>query len=297
MAEVPYRREPGDYMFVPQLNQSVSVPVRYAHGPDSVRRPGVPTGELIEYAWNESQVFPETERRFWVYVPAQYLREEPASLLVVQDGWYYLDPDSEIRFAVVLDNLIHKGEMPVTIAVFVDPGEISAEEDPTARRNRNLEYDTYSDAYSRLLLEEILPPILRDYRIADDPNRWAVVGGSSGGDCSFTVAWMRPDKFGKVLIFESSWPQVRGADYERLIMETPPKPIRVFMQASTRDIGWWRGDNNWFSSNLRIAAALAERGYDLRLVVGDGPHDPNHAGVILPDGLRWLWRPGTEPAT
>jgi enterochelin esterase family protein len=94
----------------------------------------------------------------------------------------------------------------------------------------------------------------------------------------------------KLLIFESSWPLVRGADYERLISGTPPKPLRVFMHASTRDIGWWRPRDNWFSSNLRVAAALAERGYDLRLVLGDGPHQPNQAGVILPDALRWLWR-------
>lgn len=61
------------------------------------------------------------------------------------------------------------------------------------------------------------------------------------------------------------------------------------MHASSRDIGWWRPENNWFSSNLRVAAALAERGYDLRLVLGDGPHGPNHPGVVLPDALRWLW--------
>jgi enterochelin esterase family protein len=42
---------------------------------------------------------------------------------------------------------------------------------------------------------------------------------------------------------------------------------------------------------LRIAAALAERGYDFRFVVGDGEHNGNHDGVILPDALRWLWRP------
>jgi hypothetical protein len=51
---------------------------------------------------------------------------------------------------------------------------------------------------------------------------------------------------------------------------------------------------NWFSANLRVAAALAERGYDLRLVLGDGGHDPNHGGAILPDALRWLWRRESE---
>jgi hypothetical protein len=49
-------------------------------------------------------------------------------------------------------------------------------------------------------------------------------------------------------------------------------------------------DRNWFSANLQVAAALSERGYDLRLVLGDGGHDPNHGGAILPDALRWLWR-------
>lgn len=291
MAEVPYRPEPAHYEFMAHMGRTVSAPVRYAHGPDSERHSGVPVGELIEFTWNESRVFPGTTRKYWVYVPAQYTGEEAAGLVVVQDGWYYLDPGSEIRFAVALDNLIHNGEMPVTIGVFVDPGEFPSEADPTARRNRNLEYDTYSDAYAVMLLEEILPRVLGDYMVTEDPDQWAAVGGSSGGDCSFTVAWLRPDRFRKVLIFESSWPQVRGADYEQLIMETPPKPIRVFMQASTRDIGWWRPADNWFSSNLRVAAALAERGYDMRLVLGDGPHDPNHAGVILPEALRWLWRP------
>lgn len=49
---------------------------------------------------------------------------------------------------------------------------------------------------------------------------------------------------------------------------------------------------NGFSANLRVATALAEKGYDLRLVVGDGGHDMNlnHAATILPDALRWLWR-------
>jgi hypothetical protein len=28
-------------------------------------------------------------------------------------------------------------------------------------------------------------------------------------------------------------------------------------------------------------------------VLGDGGHDPNHGGAILPDALRWLWRTGT----
>jgi enterochelin esterase-like enzyme len=272
MTEVPYVRRPTD----------LSRPVRYAYGPDSQRQPGVPRGEIVEHEWSTSRIFPGTDRRCWVYVPAQYTAAEPASLMVFQDGAMYLDPDGEMRGPVVFDNLIHRGEMPVTIGVFVDPGE---------PENRNDEYDAFGDAYASFLLTEILPNVLDGYRVTDDPDRWAIGGGSSGGSCAFTVAWMRPDRFRRVLSFVGSFAQIRGGNrYPELIHETPKKPLRVFLQSATRDLNWDAPRRNWLSANLRVAAALAERGYDFRLVVGDGGHDPNHGGAILPDALRWLWR-------
>lgn len=229
-------------------------------------------------------------------VPAQYADAQPASLMVFQDGHAYLDPEGELRAPVVFDNLIHRGEMPVTIGVFVDPGIFDAELperlgwDPKPA-NRNVEYDAFSDAYAAFLLEEILPNVRDRYRIADDPDRWAIGGGSSGGSCALTVAWMRPDRFRRVLSFVGSFAQIEGGNrYPELIRQTPKKPLRVFLQAAARDLDWSRPELNWFSANLQVAAALAERGYDLRLVLGDGGHSPNHGGAILPDALRWLWR-------
>ena len=271
--ELPYVRYPTDF----------SAPVRYAYGPDSYPQPGVPRGTTVEFEWTASRLFPGTNRRYWVYAPAQYTDSEPASLMVFQDGRMYLDPEGDFRAGVVFDNLIHRGEMPVTIGVFVDPG----------RDNRNAEYDAFSDAYAEFLLTEILPSVRDRYRIADEPDRWAIGGGSSGGSCAFTVAWMRPEWFGLVLSFLGSFAQIRGGNrYPELIQETPKKPLRVFLQAATRDANWNAPELNWFSANLRVAAALAERGYDVRLVLGDGGHDPNHAGAIVPDALRWLWRRG-----
>src|SRR5918911_574678 len=153
MTEIPYLRQPADF----------SKPLRYAYGPDSYPQPGVPRGTFLDHAWSTSRVFPHTSRRYWVYVPAQYSASEPASLMVFQDGHIYLDPEGEIRAAVVFDNLIHRGEMPVTIGVFVDPGE---------PENRNLEYDTFSDAYATFLLTEILPRVCDRYAVTDDPDRW-----------------------------------------------------------------------------------------------------------------------------
>jgi enterochelin esterase-like enzyme len=272
MTEIPYVRQPADF----------SRPVRYAHGPDSYRQSGVPRGTILEHEGTASRVFPGTNRGYWVYLPAQYTPLEPASLMVFQDGGLYVDPDGEMRVPIVFDNLIHRGEIPVIIGVFVDPGEPN---------NRSVEYDTLSDAYATFLLTEILPDVRDRYVITEDPDEWAIGGGSSGGSCAFTVAWMRPDRFRRILSFLGSFAQIRGGNrYPELIRDTPKKPLRVFLQAATHDLNWDAPERNWFSANLRVAAALAERGYDLRLVLGDGGHDPNHGGAILPDALRWLWR-------
>jgi enterochelin esterase-like enzyme len=263
--------------------------VRYEHGPDSVRHPDVPRGETVELCWDDSQTYPGTSRRIWIHVPAAYDPREPAGLLVFQDGWWYLDPDGELRGGIVLDNLVHHGRIPVTIGVFVDPGVFEDVEDPVGRKNRNVEYDASDDRYGRFLLDEIVPMVRRRFTITDDPERWGIVGGSSGGNCALTAAWHLPDRFRRVLCLVSSFAQMPGGNpYPALIPATPAKPLRVLLQAAHRDLGWDRPENNWLAENLRVAAALAEAGYDVRLVVGDGGHSPNHGGVLLPDALRWL---------
>lgn len=276
--EVPYHPLPID-----QSN------VRYAHGPDSVVQPSVPTGETIKFDRNDSAVYPGTSRKFWVHVPTQYDPSQPASLMVFQDGQWYLDPVGQVRGGIVLDNLIHRGDIPVTIGVFVDPGVFNSAEDP---KNRNAEYDAFDERYVTFLLTEIIPRVTDRYTISNDPDRWGICGGSSGGNCAFTAAWLRPDKFRRVICSLSSFAHMPGGNpYPELIPSVPRKPLRIFMQAGHRDLGWNELEWNWLANNLHVAAALAEAGYDFRLVLGDGGHSPNHGGVLLPDALRWIWRP------
>ena len=280
--EVPYRHLP--------IDQS---DVRYAHGPDSVDHDGVPAGTVTEIEWDQSTAYPGTSRSFWVYVPAQYDAAEPASLVVFQDGEDTLDPLGEVRAATVLDNLIHRGDLPATIGVFVNPG-IVADVDLDGGRNkqRNVEYDAFDDRYASFLLEEIVPEVTRHWSITDDSDRWGICGFSSGGNGALTAAWFRPDAFRRVICCLSSFAQMPGGNpYPTLISQLPRKPLRIFMQAGHRDLGWNEPEDNWLADNLRVAAALAEADYDFRLVLGDGGHHPNHGGVLLPDALRWLFGP------
>jgi enterochelin esterase family protein len=264
-----------------ELPRRGSLPVRYLHGPDSSQQDGVPRGKVTAFDLADSRVYPGSTRRVWVYVPSQHVPSEPSGLVVFQDGGLYLDPDGEVRATVVLDNLIHRREIPPTVGVFVAPGEPG---------RRNAEYDAFDDAYAALLVDEVIPQARAHARITDDPERSAICGGSSGGSCAFTVAWHRPDRFRSVISFLGSFAQIEGGNpYLDLIPSTLKKPLRIFLQAASRDLGWDEPEDNWYATNLRMAAALAERGYDLRLVVGDGGHSPNHGGVLLPDALRWIW--------
>ena len=267
----------------------------YKLGPDSMRQEGVPKGTVTKHQW-VSRVFPNTVREYWVYVPAQYDGKRPACVMVFQDGGGWVKEDGDYRVPVVFDNLIHRGEMPVTVGVFINPGHRYEGSEPRLpgkgerANNRSVEYDTMSDQYARFLIEEILPEVGKTVKLTGDPEGRAIAGSSSGGICAFTVAWERPDAFRKVLSHVGSFTNIRGGhNYPPLIRKTkPPKPIRVFLQDGSNDLDNQFG--NWFLANQEMAAALKFAKYDYQFVAGDGGHNGKHGGSILPDSLRWLWR-------
>lgn len=275
-----------------------AVELRYAYGPDSTRHNDVPRGKVTEQVWRESKVFPGTIRRYWTYVPAQYDGKSPAALMVFQDGHAYVAEEAEFRVPVVFDNLIRKGEMPVTIGLFVDPGHKKPELPPQPGwrpepENRSFEYDTLSNAYARLLLDELIPELKKTLSISDDPDMRAIGGISSGGICAFTVAWERPDAFRKVLSHVGSFTNIRGGDrYPGIVRKAEKRPLRIFLQDGELDLDNEHG--NWPLGNKQLAAALAFRDYDYQFVYGQGAHNGNHGGAILPDSLRWLWRDGEK---
>ena len=168
---------------------------------------------MSAHRWTTSKVFPGTERDYWVYVPAQYDGSQPACVMVFQDGEGFVKADGPYRATIVMDNLIHRKEMPVTIGVFINPGIIpAAGENQHPRFNRSFEYDTPSDAYARFLLEEILPEVGKTYKLTNDASGRAICGTSSGGICAFTAAWERPEVFSRVISFVGSFTDLRGGN-------------------------------------------------------------------------------------
>lgn len=281
-----------------QQGNDTPKPKEYPFGPDSQRREGVPRGTVTKHVW-KSTVFPKTIREYHVYVPAQYDPKgtEPAAVMVFQDGHAYVAEEGQFRVPAVFDNLIAAGEMPVTIGIFINPGwfadSLDAPQGWKAPQgigsNRSVEYDTLDGAYAAFLEKEILPEVGKSLRLTTDPDRRAICGISSGGICAFTVAWERPDLFRKVLSHVGSFTNIRGGNaYPFLIRKTERKPLRVFLQDGVNDLDNEHG--NWPLANREMAAALKFMGYDHEFVMGEGGHNGNHGGAILPDSLRWLWR-------
>jgi enterochelin esterase family protein len=258
----------------------------YETHPDARERAGVPKGTVTQMPSWRSKIFAGTTRNWWVYVPAQYNAANPAAVMVFQDG------AGARQYAVpVFDNLIAKGDIPVTVGVFIEPGGIKSPRD-----NRSFEYDTLSDQYARFLLEEILPEVEKTVRLRRDAAGRAIAGQSSGAIAAFTVAWERPNEFSKVLSGIGSFTNIQsgktlregGHNYAAMIRKAPRKPIRVFMQDGANDLDNRHG--SWWLANQTLARSLAFAGYDYKFEQGQGFHSSSHMRAILPDALRWLWR-------
>jgi len=293
-----------------QLDIRTGVELTEDHFPQE----GVPKGELKGPFEFHSKIFEGTVRRYWIFVPAQYDPAEPASVLVFQDGQRATNPEGSIRAPQVLENLMAKGDIPVTIGIFITPGNRS-ETYPTdlGMKNPNHrapEYDAMNDRYARFIVEEMLPEVGKTYTLTDDPEQRAIGGTSSGAIAAFSVAWHRPDAFRKVYSTIGSYVSIGfrpeeepvklgGQDYPALIRRSPIRPMRIYLQDGINDLSNRWG--NWFLANRQMVSAMEYANryadennvdgprYALKVVWTDGEHNDKHPGAWLPEGLKWLW--------
>jgi enterochelin esterase-like enzyme len=275
----------------------------YQLGPDSLEQEGVPKGEIRGPFTLPSSAYPGTQHTYWVYVPAQYNASEPASLMVFNDGQAFKNPTGNIRAHNVLDNLIHRREIPVMLAVFINPGRRPDQPEPTPQNwgdrdtNRPTEYNSLDDRYARVIVDELMPALTKEYNISPDPDRRGIGGASSGAIAAFTVAWERPTSFRKVLSIVGSFVNLRGGHaYADVVLQSEKKPLRVFLQDGRNDNraltekGTYDQTRDWFYQNVRLMEALTKKGYDVNYTWGMNRHGQAMGGAILPEMMRWLWR-------
>lgn len=286
---------------------------QYRLGPDSLPQEGVPKGEIRgPFTLPDSKAYPGTQHTYWVYVPAQYdPAGAPVALMVFQDGQAFKDERGDMRAQNVMDNLIYRREIPVMIGVFINPGRTPEQPEPTPRdwgdrnTNRPTEYNSLDDRYARVITEELMPALYREYNLSRDPEMHGIGGSSSGAIAAFTVAWERPNAFRKVLSNVGSFVNLRGGHvYPEKVLASEKKPIRVFLCDGRNDNrgigrnGVYDETRDWFYQNVRLMKALTQKGYDVAYTWGINGHGQKFGGVALPEMMRWLWRDGpvsTDP--
>lgn len=241
-------------------------------------------------------------RTISVYVPKQYVPGTVAPLMVTADGDKSIFP--------VLDNLIEQKRVPVMIAVAIPNGGGDAQ-----GSQRGLEYDNMTPKYAEFVETEVLPLVEKNAnaKLTKDPDARATMGGSSGGSAALIMAWYRNDLYHRVLTYSGTFvnqewpynPETHGGAWsfhEKLIPNSPVKPIRIWMEVGDRDNynpNNMRDDmHDWVLANERMAKVLAEKGYHYQFVFAKnaGHTDRTVKAQTLPEALEYVWK-DYKPAT
>jgi len=286
-----------------------------AFGPLSYLQPGVHSGTLSPKIVHTSKIYDGMKSEYWTYVPAQYDPKVPAAVMVFQDGGGYIDRDGNNPALNVIDNLIAQKKIPVMIAVFINPGDISdspgtptynfvkAYSDKWSRTlkdsMRSTLYDTVSDRYGRFLRDEVLAEVGGKYNVRKDAYSRAITGLSSGGICSFNAAWQLPDQFSRVISWIGSFTSIQwkedphvtdgGQDYAEKVLREGKRNLRVWLQDGSEDQENARY-GSWPLANIRLANALKLKDYDFHFSFGKGTHNPGGGAGEFPEEMTWLWR-------
>jgi len=253
-------------------------------------------------------------RKVFVYVPAAYNNGTKAPILVSLDGPSHFD-----EICRALDNLTVSGradqKIPAFILISVQNGGNDAK-----GSQRGLEYDTMSDRFACFINDEVLPAVLNnlaikevypDINFSENPNDRAVMGCSSGGAAAFTMAWFRPDLFRRVISYSGTFVDQQDDDaheekefplgaYEyhsgiKLIENSGKKPVRIFLQVSENDLAAnnvSNPDRNWVIANKRMAAALENKGYEIKFLftLASSHCDEKVFNTTFAETLIWIWK-------
>ncbi len=254
-----------------------------------IKPEAIPRGEVKNFTFTGSTIFPGTVRQGSVFIPAQYDASKPACVSVKFDGY---NPAEK----ALLESLIATGEMPVTVGVFIRPGELPAPVKGTiGRRNRDLEYDGMGDSNVRFLVDELLPFVAKEFdlKLSTSGNDRCISGGSSGGIAAFNAAWERPDAFSRVYANSGSFVAFRGGhEFPTLVRKFEAKPIRAYLTTGMRDMENCAGD--WFLLDQEMDKALKFSGYDYSFRIINGGHVAGYYDYYR-EAMSYLWKGWPKP--
>jgi enterochelin esterase-like enzyme len=240
--------------------------------PDPLARPGA----LEPFAF-DSRAF--GRRGGHLYLPARFRRTRQYPLLVVHDGSDYLNYSG---VKTILDNLIHRLEIPDLVVAFTDSPD------------RLREYAN-DPAHARFLTEELWPHLLSRLPLLDRPQGRALMGASFGAVAALSTAWRYPGFWGRLLLQSGSFAFTdigkrnrRGPLFDRIVefmneYRDEPRAVseRVFVSCGVYE--------SLIYENRTMVPLLGATGMDVRFVESRDGHNWENWRDRLREGLSWLF--------
>ena len=294
----------------------------YPLPPETIQNNQINTPGIIKKykKWNQSTIFPGTERYIFTYVSnnGNNNNNNKTKMKKKQTTTEYnliicFDAGNFNVLPTILDNMIHQQRLEPTVAIFVTPGRRPGhplgkyrDDDIEGKTNilhddpqRSFEYDSITDTNSQFLMKDLIPFFKKEnpnIALTTNPRKRCLCGSSSGAVAAFTACFHRPDQFGLCISHIGSFVNIRGAsNFPWIIRNTHKKNIRVFLQSGELDI-----DNNhgsWPLGNYAMYKALLYAQYpktDVRFVFGKGTHSGRHGLNMLPQTLEWIFNEATS---
>jgi enterochelin esterase-like enzyme len=218
------------------------------------------------------------DRQCRVYLPARFRRRARYPLLVTHDG------DDYLRFSglkQVLDNLIHRLEIPPLIVAFTNP------------KNRLVEY-AHHEPHARFLVEELLPVLDKKFPLIERASARGLLGASFGGVSTLSTAWRYPGVFGSIFLQSGSFGffdiggHQRGPLFDPVVAfvnefrKNPGKPAdRAFLSCGVYE--------SLIYENRSIIPVLQSTGMDVQFVEARDGHNWENWRDRMREGLSWLF--------
>ncbi|HPA18723.1 MAG TPA: alpha/beta hydrolase-fold protein [Verrucomicrobiae bacterium] len=202
-------------------------------------------------------------RQLLVYTPSGYNANlaQRYPLLVLQHGFGGSRSSwvAHGRANLILDNLIAAGEAKPMVVMMIDGHSSGTYQ---GREIKGVE------SFSLELLEDALPLVERDYRLAELPENRAIVGLSMGAKQSTTVGLGNLDRFAWVGGFSAiSYPD---PDTLKILLASPEETNR---KLKLLWLAWGSGDARAVKAGEPFVDQLEKAGIKLQWKVTEGGHE------------------------
>ncbi len=237
----------------------------------------VPAGALTEHVLNSIHL--QQRRTLFVHTPAGQLvgagdAQPSYPSLYVHDGSDYLNL---IDAAAILDRLIADRRIPPLVTVFIPP------------LNRTTEYNR-DPAYTRFIVEEVVPFIQATYNTDPNPARTGTLGASLGGLIALHLGVTHPETFGLVAGQSGAY-SLNDDGIIRGLAVQEPLPLRLHLVVGTYEtaVAGNPVEGDLLGANRRLVGTLRDQGYDLRYIEAPAGHSWGLWRDYLGDALIFLY--------